>query len=660
MILNLPLSALLLSLVHRTAIAKTCTRGKLFVIDANSSTVNIWNLDSLDPFAVAPVKITPTNDNNPADIVYASYTSNYVTLINMGQEANNYTDGDVHFIDAGVDGDVVHSMGVVQGSPRLVNFNIECARPIHYTHNDDKIAIFCDGFAPAGINSTVWIVDETKLLNDDASQSALLFNETLVASHHGVTVPIDDKRVLYSVPVPERVAGNVSHQYSLPAGFEVRDFDGVLVHGINEANDNPPSCAGFHGSGHQDNTFAFACNQDHGGILILNYGTTGTYTTRAISYPSAYSTYRTGAFTDHKKSKFFIGSFGSGDKRFLVSIDPNQVEDVISEDQLIRLSAAQCSFDFEQSGGQLVLAWMPTGNLQVYMVDPWVLVSDIQVVSASETSSVGCQNTRLVAGHGYAYILHTSTLYEVDIRDLSNALIKKTALDFLSYRGVVAGVPSTYACDGPAVPHAPSEAQKRNGGVERYAILHFEGHQPVPGSAEQASYIMQLRKDLSTNLKVGIDRIFVTHFAPGFDTKEGHHEHDEEDTDILIKLFFTNAATTDANQAAGAALVATLTTLLADDTSDIHKGKVTGFIEGALTEEPPGEESGFVNKATSSVLGGTNDDDGNQGWPVVAIAGFCFGLGVAAMAIYAAVVFRRRENEEFFDLEKAKQAPEVC
>ncbi|KAL7565384.1 hypothetical protein ACA910_013602 [Epithemia clementina (nom. ined.)] len=655
--------------------AKTCTRGKLFVIDANSSTVNIWNLDSQDPFAVAPVKITPPNDNDPADIVYASYTNNYVTLINMGQEANNYTDGDVHFIDAGVDVDVVHSMGVVQGSPRLVNFNIECARPIHYTHNDDKIAIFCDGFAPGDINSTVWIVDETKLLNDDASQSALLFNETLVASHHGVTVPIDDERVLYSVPVPERVAGNASVEYSLPAGFEVRDFDGVLVHGINEVNDTSRSCAGFHGSGHQDNTFAFACNQDHGGILILNYGTTGTYATRAISYPPAYSSYRTGTFTDHKKSKFFIGNFGSGDERFLVSIDPNQVEDVISEDQLVRLSAAQCSFDFEQSGGQLVLAWMPTGNLQVYMVDPWVLVSDIQVLSVSESPSVGCENTLLVAGHGYAYILHMSTLYEVDIRDLSNVLIKTTTMDFLSYRGVVAGVPYTYACDGPAVPQAPSEAQESNGGgVERYAILHFEGHEPVPGSAEQASYIMQLRKDLSTNLKVGINRIFVTHFAaPGFDTKEDHHEHDEaEDTDILVKLFFANAAATDVNQATGDELVASLTTMLADEASDIYKGKVTGFMEGALSEEPPAHEEeteeesgGAAGGDTSGALSGTRDGntnsntDSDDDWPVGAIVGLCVGIAVAVMAIVAAVVFRKREKEAVFELEKAKQAPEV-
>ena len=621
-------SALLLSLGQSVS-ASLCTRGSLFLVDANTSVVNVWNLDKVDPFAETPFQITPYPQNDPADILHQSYTDNYVVLTNMGLEANNYTDGGVYFINAGVNPDI-HSLGVEKSNPTMVQANIDCTRPIHYVKNNYQIAMFCDGYAPDGINSTIWVIDENRLAAADPS-TAFVHTSTLQGSHHGVTVPIDQERVLFSVAVPERIAGDTSRRTALPNGFHVTDYDGAEVHGINEVSDTDRSCLGFHGSGHQENTFAFACNQDHGGILVLNYEQPGTYTTRSISYPDGYEGHRTGTLTDHKKNKFFVGNFNEEGSFHLVAFEPNQEGSVMSEANLVQLPVNQCSFRYERSAGELLLVWLRNGNLRVYTVNPWVLVAEVRVI---DTMVDDCGSTQLMAGHGFAYITDVNTLYEIDLGDLNDITIEQKSLNFFAYRGIVAGVPNTYSCSGPSIPH---EAEERSG-EEGFIILHFEKHEPVPGSSEQTEFIHQLRGDLALHLDIGINRIFVMQFGRGFDTHEDHHDHEEGETDVIVELFFADPSSVDTNQATGEELKQALILMLEDESHPIRQGAASGAIEGTVTDEPPVPEE--------------SDDDK---WPAGAIAGLVIGLVVALGAIVAAVVFRQREAKALKDLERANK-----
>jgi hypothetical protein len=47
------------------------------------------------------------------------------------------------------------------------------------------------------------------------------------------------------------------------------------------------------------------------------------------------------------------------------------------------LDAAQCLFKFERPDGEdIILVWMPTGNLRVYAIDPeWMLIANIEVIA---------------------------------------------------------------------------------------------------------------------------------------------------------------------------------------------------------------------------------------------------------------------------------------
>ena len=215
-------------------------------------------------------------------------------------------------------------------TPTIVeNASFDCARAIHFVKHDDKIAIFCDGsyeFTPQ-VNSTVWVVDETKF---GSTESAIVFQGTLQGSHHGVAIPVDDNHVLYSLASPDRIQRtDAGADYALPENFQVcifssllllavgacvvfahsnnffwclsfltkvTDYDGNVLHSIDDTTNKDTSCAGFRkksenlvmaccisspmsshsfffnffcadGSWSKDNEFVLACDDEHGGVL---------------------------------------------------------------------------------------------------------------------------------------------------------------------------------------------------------------------------------------------------------------------------------------------------------------------------------------------------------------------------------------------------------
>jgi hypothetical protein len=222
-------------------------------------------------------------------IVEATADSTHVVVVYRGTVDLGYTNGVVNWISTGF-AKVDHEdhFDLEYSTPTLVaNSKFECAHPIHTTHHDGKIAIFCDGsyeYEPQ-VNTTVWVVEEAKL---GTSMNAVVHNQTLQGSHHGVAVPVDDNHILYSLATPDRVDRTPNATlYAVPWTFQITNYNGNVLHSIGDLTNKDLHCSAYHGSAAKDNTFAFACDGNHGGILIVNYlPASQTYTSRALFNPT--------------------------------------------------------------------------------------------------------------------------------------------------------------------------------------------------------------------------------------------------------------------------------------------------------------------------------------------------------------------------------------
>jgi hypothetical protein len=367
-------------------------------------------------------------------------------------------DGLVRWMDAGVSA-VQHDghVDIEYATPTMLeSASFECARAIHYVPHDSKIAIFCDGGINENgtlVNSTVWVIDETLLRS--ATESAIVYSDTLLSSHHGVAVPVDDNHILYSLPTEERLAGNSSRSYSLPSTFEVSDFAGAVVHSIDDTEDKDKSCSGFHGSWAKDNTFALACDDVHGGILVVDFDeTTGTFASRALSYPSEFPDHRTGGFAEHPLAPVAVGNFASMEASHLIRFDPFTASELTSDNVMTLPSSADgyCGFGFEESEGQLLMILLPDGTLSVYDVtSAWDLVVSQKVVP----DMPNCTDVSMVAGFGQAFIMTgwNNKMYGINMMNLLHAAdgddllqVSETTLPFKPYSAVVAGVPQDVMC----------------------------------------------------------------------------------------------------------------------------------------------------------------------------------------------------------------------
>jgi hypothetical protein len=587
-------------------IAADCTHGRLFVSDMDSANVYTYEIDGTSN----PVLLNtlPTVTGMGPQFLYTSSTEGAVTVVYRGLEETAYQDGAISFIRVGVtpSSHEVAGFSVEKEDPSLVDdFFVSCARPIHHVAHDQKIAIFCDGSFEDSVNSTVWVVDERFF---GQGNKTLVFSKTLEGSHHGVAVPVDEDHILVSVPTPERVA-NDPNASALPNGFHVYDYDMNLLHGLNEEEDPSRSCAGFHGSGVIDNTFVFACDQDHGGILVVDYGQAGvTYTSRALSYPDGFDAHRTGTLTEHRDSNAIVGNFAdraTGDSK-LVSFVPKQQSDEITEGQLLPLESGQCSFSFEQSGGNLILAWMPTGNLQVYAIEPeWMLLADIQVID--DMSS--CDGTSMAPGQGHAYIMQGTSLIDVDLHDLTSPEISSIDLGFMPASAVVAGVPAGYACEAPSFPETSSTSAV-DGWISIEQVL------APAGSAESTNFLRSFRNDIARSLGVGLNRVFVEETVK------------ESDSSTVVHVKMSDPTEHDANPATGKQL---LDQLIASGMSSA---------------------TSVSSQAPSQATGGNG---GGDSWPTGATVGIVLVAIVAIASIVAAVLFKKREKKALFDLDKANK-----
>lgn len=429
---------------------QTCTHGKLYVTDTETSNVHVFdvskgNLESLSPETTIDVGGKPG--------INLDYTASgkEVAAIFRGTESLGYADAVVNFFDTGVS---TESHGdhydISYSPPTLVeNARVDCARPIHFVRHDNKITIFCDGsytFSPQ-INSTVWVVEEGKF--GSTTESAIVYNETLQGSHHGVAVPVDDNHVLYSLASADRVnRTSAGDDYALPDTFQVVDYQGMVLHSIDDPTNPNSHCSGFHGESAVDDTLALACDIEHGGILIVDYEAPGmTYTTRALFYPDSFPEHRSTTLQEHPLAKHVIGNFAGQDQYHLMAF--TDTDTTLTTDQIFTLDSRQCAFAYERGQAEVILVLMPNGMLHAFEFDgTWEEIAKVQVVPGLQE----CSGVELVPGVMQAFVLHegTNTLYAVDMDHVHNGEMEVYAsqLNFTPFAGVVSGAPPNVVCEG--------------------------------------------------------------------------------------------------------------------------------------------------------------------------------------------------------------------
>jgi hypothetical protein len=428
-----------------------CTHGKLYISSRNSTNVHVYDLNrSLQSMYNEKNVTLPPSATNELWLDVLS-DSQLVAVLYRGTADVGYTNGVVEWIQTGFakedHGDHYH---LVYGAPQLVtDSKFSCARPIHVTTHDGKIAIFCDGsyeFVPQ-INTTVWVIDEAKL---GTGISAVTYTSTLLGSHHGVAIPVDDDHVFYSVATPDRINRTPNATlYATPWTFQITDYDGNVLHSISDTSNKDLYCSGYHGSVAKNDAFALACYGNHGGILIVNFlRSSETYTSRALFYPTGFVGHRSDTLISHDKSPYVIGNFAFGSANYLLAFATSDTG-TLSSSSLLPLPVRQCGFEFEKSDGEYILNFMPNGTLSAFTYDKvssWNLVAEVAVVPGMTS----CGQAFFVPGHVQAFVMHYSsrTLYAIDLENVQNGVmtVVTTSLPFMPLSAVVAGAPDLYSC----------------------------------------------------------------------------------------------------------------------------------------------------------------------------------------------------------------------
>lgn len=425
--------------------AEGCTRGRLFLSDAASTTVHVFELEDLSSLSTPFYSFDAPGGNGIN--LQSSGSEKHVATIFRGTASEGFTDGVVAFHNAGISAeDHFDHFDITKSTPTAIsNAALSCARPIHYVTHDDKIAVFCDGsFEEPQVNSTVWVLDETKF---GMTESAIVFNTTLQGSHHGVAVPVDDDHVMYSLALVDRV-NRVPESNSLPATFRVVDYSGNELHSIANTSSPDTSCTGFHGSAASNDLFALACDEDHGGILLVEYArSSSTYTSHALIYPEEYPEHRTGSFSEHPTADYIIGNFNGPDDSFnLMAFRHNDTS--IAANQVLTLPETPCVYSLEKGKGEIVLTLLGSGMVHAFMFngDEWKEIASQKVVP----DMPNCTGALMTTGYTSAFVMYqpSQMIYALDLEHVEEGEIEvmPSTLSFTPFDGVVAGVPAEVAC----------------------------------------------------------------------------------------------------------------------------------------------------------------------------------------------------------------------
>ncbi|CAJ1961789.1 unnamed protein product [Cylindrotheca closterium] len=454
----LAVQALLYALVplkiHSQTHEDECTHGKLYVTDNQSALIHVFDVSEgkLQDLTEETTMMLPSV--GAGQLVYYGPPGDPLIVQYRGQEGLGYQDGFVRVINTGFSHDSHGDHGHVEYTdPSIVSNAIidECARPIHQVRNDDKIAIFCDGSFSTDpqVNTTVHVLDETML---GSSGSAIVHSRVLQGTHHGVAIPVDDNHLLHSVALKDRV-DRVPGTSSLPSTFQVVDYDGNILHELSDTSNPDTHCSGFHGSASVENTFVLACDDVHGGIVVVEYDPQGGgYTSRAITYPpdEKYDSFRIGSFAYHKNSHYIVGSYtvSGGTEFHLAAFSPSSTS--IGESNILTLpsDSRQCAYQFEVGTGEHLLVLLPNGVLHVFEIadGSFTQVAKKEIVP----NMSACSEATFTAGIGQAFVATpgTRSMYAIGLTHVEEGEIDvfESTLPFTPTAMTVSGFSYDAAC----------------------------------------------------------------------------------------------------------------------------------------------------------------------------------------------------------------------
>jgi hypothetical protein len=446
-----------------------CEHGKLFVADVNDGNVlHVFDIHDIGN-VTEETKVT-IKGSAGSNALYATANKQVVASLNYGSEATNFTDGNVEFIHAGVgkddDGNITFEDPKV-----LTSVAFDCVAPTHFVTQNNKIGISCDGNFDKMINTTIWLIDELKLIPKTFGGNALYFNGTLPGSHHGYVVPMEDEEFVHSQATTARILRTEEGAMDeLGDTVIVADPDGKVILSLNDTSSMSTHCSGHHGLATKHDTAIFACDVNHGGLLVVIYDDDKAgYVSSAVAYPSSHPGHRSFAIEEHSKSPFLIADlvvFNATTNMLssfnLFAFEKNDT--TVAESNVLKLETDQypCAIQYEKLKGKVLLIFLADGTLSAYKFNStWTMVSTVKVVENMSS----CSNATFASGIEQAFVLTTTqnpTMYGIDLEEVyegkeGTMTVTSSPLGFTPSSAVVAGT-----CPGSAAESDDDVAPEEN------------------------------------------------------------------------------------------------------------------------------------------------------------------------------------------------------
>lgn len=629
---------LVLFLSTSIATAQTCSSGRLFISDSDSPSVATYELDGGTVTLVNTVQ--SRSSGHPVDL-WELTSPNLIAHVYVGSNDQNRSDGGMGYISTGLSIDSETSTHGAEGyevtksDPVALPFRFKCTNPVHVKSNFQKTTLMCDGSYSSKVNSTLLVVDEKRVPNfaNGDSQSPILLERRLAGAHHGVAYPMENDAVLVTVPTPERVQWGNTGTSSLPDGFEIiNEKTGDLLHNLNTGSQVTRSCSGYHGSAYSGKgVYSFACDADHGGLLVVQEQNDKEYSTWLLSYPDEYAGYRT-ASVQGSKSGVVVGAFTQGTNNYhLVAYNPLQEGDTIDRNEMLELPEKQCFYDFEQSADHLLVVYMPDGYLYVYEVKPhFMLIAKTKVFD----SPASCKQTTTAVGYRQVFVAKGTTLKTIDLSQLDNIQVTTTPnIAVSAFSMVVAGAPKGHECS--TNKNYLTGTTRTDGRKVTVKVKYDKTWSP--GSAAEHDFLLQVRNAFAKPLNVGLNRIYV--------------ENAVKKSDYLKVTLNIVAAGPNDTSGRAEGIYGALLKLNPDELKGVTVMSIEGK-ESSGGSSTGGSSTGGSNTGGSNTGGSTgnndsiikdNDDDTLSPGGIIGIAASCIAL--VLIVVIAGVYIARNQSD---------------
>jgi hypothetical protein len=423
-----------------------CSHGILFISEAGDATIPAIHVYPItDDLSYLTKSSTLTGfDGKFGQYLSSTESGKFITSTYYGDDALGYKDGVVNFINTGIStsnhDDHVHINRV---EPTIVSdTKILCGPVYHAWSHLGRITLFCDGAKTMNITSTYYVLDESLI---GTGTNAILYNQTLDGSHHGMAVPIDTSHILHSLYDP-------AHEWGSDF-FAVTDLQGTTLTSLDNITDPNSHCGDYHGGGVVDNTVVMCCYDKVLGVDLDP--DTDTVSTRVLYYPETTLSelHRCGDAYTSNMNKYAITDYSDWEatpvETHLMSF-PMNATDITEADVLIVDYGGVCKIEFEKSTEKHIVTIARNGTVLVYQYgrpNGWKMVAS---VPGEQFGIKDCKNATLAVGYMHFFINVPSTkkLYSIDMTYVNIGILKTTSIDLPYTPGpmVVSGVPTGLGC----------------------------------------------------------------------------------------------------------------------------------------------------------------------------------------------------------------------